>query len=190
MAPITIRRAIGVVKDQRSIGLAKVAGNVDPELEVLIVKATSRDDDVANEKYLREIILKTTCSRPCAEACVGLIYRRIDKTRDWIVVLKALMLLHRLVIDGDEAFKEEILYAFGKGGRMLNLLGFKDEAHSNSWDHMEFVRMYAMYLDEKINFIVSEKKNFVIRNWEGIESEFGGARRVQAYDVLIWLVVC
>ncbi|KAF2303831.1 hypothetical protein GH714_023673 [Hevea brasiliensis] len=49
MAPSTIRKAIGTVKDQTSIGIAKVASNMAPELEVAIVKATSHDDDPAND---------------------------------------------------------------------------------------------------------------------------------------------
>ncbi|RID66398.1 hypothetical protein BRARA_D01541 [Brassica rapa] len=43
MAP-SIRKAIGAVKDQTSIGIAKVASNTAPDLEVAIVKATRRDD--------------------------------------------------------------------------------------------------------------------------------------------------
>ncbi|KAI3827827.1 hypothetical protein L1987_01913 [Smallanthus sonchifolius] len=39
MAPTTLRKAIGAVKDQTSIGIAKVASNMAPELEVVIVKA-------------------------------------------------------------------------------------------------------------------------------------------------------
>ncbi|CAH2060997.1 unnamed protein product [Thlaspi arvense] len=56
MAP-SIRKAIGAVKDQTSIGIAKVASNVAPDLEVAIVKATSHDDDPASEKYRLELAL-------------------------------------------------------------------------------------------------------------------------------------
>jgi len=56
MAPTTIRKAIGVVKDQTSIRIAQVASNMAPEMEVAVVRATSHDDYPASEKYLREIL--------------------------------------------------------------------------------------------------------------------------------------
>ncbi|GFZ08350.1 epsin N-terminal homology (ENTH) domain-containing protein [Actinidia rufa] len=98
MAPSTIRKAIGAVKDQTSIGIAKVASNMAPDLEVAIVKATSHDDDPADEKYIREILHLTSYSRGYVSACVLAVSRRLGKTRDWIVALKSLVLVHRLIV--------------------------------------------------------------------------------------------
>ncbi|CAK9141272.1 unnamed protein product [Ilex paraguariensis] len=158
MATSTIRKAIGAVKDQTSISLAKVAGNVAPDLEVLIVKATTHDDEPADDKYIREILTLTSCSRGYVNACVFAISKRLGKTRDWIVALKALMLVHRLLVDGDPVLGLEIMYASRRGTRVLNMSGFRDEAHSNSWDHSAFVRAFAFYLDQKLEFLVYEKK--------------------------------
>ncbi|XP_050216766.1 probable clathrin assembly protein At4g32285 [Mercurialis annua] len=158
MAPSTIRKAIGTVKDQTSIGIAKVASNMAPELEVAIVKATSHDDDPANEKYIREILNLTSYSRGYVHACVAAVSKRLGKTRDWIVALKALMLVHRLLNEGDPLLQEEILYATRRGTRLLNMSDFRDEAHSSSWDHSAFVRTYAMYLDQKLELILFDHK--------------------------------
>ncbi|CAI9100831.1 OLC1v1038012C1 [Oldenlandia corymbosa var. corymbosa] len=158
MAPSTIRKAIGAVKDQTSISLAKVASNLAPDLEVLIVKATSHDDEPADEKYVREILNLMQYSRGYVNASVYAISKRLSKTRDWIVALKALMLVHRLLNDGDVVFAQEITYASRKGTRVLNMSDFRDEAHSNSWDHSGFVRTYALYLDQKLEFLVYERK--------------------------------
>ncbi|XP_059658155.1 probable clathrin assembly protein At4g32285 [Cornus florida] len=158
MAPSTIRKAIGVVKDQTSIGIAKVASNMAPELEVAIVKATSHDDDPADEKYAREILQMTSYSRGYVSACVALVSRRLGKTRDWIVALKTLMLVHRLLSDGDFIFQQEIMYATRRGTRLLNMSDFRDEAHSNSWDHSAFVRTYALYLDQRLELMLYERK--------------------------------
>lgn len=154
MAPSTIRKAIGAVKDQTSIGIAKVGSNMAPELEVAIVKATSHDDDPASEKYIREILHLTCCSRGYVTACVSSISKRLGKTRDWIVAIKCLMLIHRLLNDGDPVFHQEIMYATRRGTRLLNLSDFRDEAHSNSWDHSAFVRTYALYLDQRLEMMV------------------------------------
>lgn len=157
MAPSTIRKAIGAVKDQTSISIAKVAGNIAPDLEVLVVKATTHDEDPADEKYIREIITLTSYSRGYVGACVATISKRLSKTRDWIVALKALMLVHRVMVDGHPSFEEEMVYATRRGMRALNMSDFRDEAHSNSWDHSGFVRFYAAYLDEKVESVVFEK---------------------------------
>ncbi|KAJ7956724.1 Epsin N-terminal domain-containing protein / clathrin assembly protein-related [Quillaja saponaria] len=157
MASSSIRKAIGVVKDQTSISLAKVAGNLAPDLEVLVVKATSHDEVPADDKYIREIVDLTSYSRGYVNACVVTITKRLSKTRDWIVALKALMLLHRLLVYGHPIFEEEIVFATRRGMRILNMSDFRDEAHSNTY-HATFMRLYAMYLDEKIEFLVYEKK--------------------------------
>ncbi|KAJ8773968.1 hypothetical protein K2173_009399 [Erythroxylum novogranatense] len=174
MAPSTIRKAIGTVKDQTSIGIAKVASNSAPELEVAIVKATSHDDDPANEKYMREILNLTSYSRGYVHACVAAVSKRLGKTRDWIVALKALMLVHRLLNDGDLLFQEEILYATRRGTRLLNMSDFRDEAHSSSWDHSAFVRTYAMFLDQRLEMILFDRKGSGGGSAHGELEKYGG----------------
>ncbi|XP_019414851.1 PREDICTED: putative clathrin assembly protein At2g25430 [Lupinus angustifolius] len=158
MAPITIRNAIGAVKDHTSIGLAKVASNVAPGLEVAVVKATSHHDDLASEKYVREILNLMSYSRSYVHACVSAVSKRLAKTRDWIVALKALMLVHRLMNEGPVLFQEEILYARRRGTKLLNMSNFMDQAHSTSWDYSAFVRTYAMYLDQRLELMLFDRK--------------------------------
>ncbi|KAK7311880.1 hypothetical protein RJT34_10327 [Clitoria ternatea] len=130
-----------------------------PDLEVAIVKATSHDDDPASEKYIREILNLISYSRGYVHACVTAVSKRLGKTRDWIVALKALMLVHRLMNEGPPLFQEEILYATRRGTRLLNMSDFRDEAHSSSWDHSAFVRTYAMYLDQRLELMLFDRKN-------------------------------
>ncbi|XP_057416473.1 putative clathrin assembly protein At2g25430 [Lotus japonicus] len=158
MASSTIRKAIGVVKDQTSISIAKVAGNLAPDLEVLVVKATSHEEVPADDKYLREILSLTSSSRGYINACLVTISKRLGKTRDWIVAVKTLMLVHRLLVDGHPVFEEEIVHSTRRGIRILNMSDFRDEAHSSSWDHAGFVRVYALYLDEKVEFVAYQRK--------------------------------
>ncbi|XP_048620954.1 putative clathrin assembly protein At2g25430 isoform X1 [Brassica napus] len=163
MAP-SIRKAIGAVKDQTSIGIAKVSSNTAPDLEVAIVKATSHDDDPASEKHIRQILNLTSLSRGYVLPCVASVSRRLGKTRDWIVALKALTLVHRLLVEGVPLFQEEILLHStrrrrGVTTRMLNMSHFRDEAHSSSWDHSAFVRTYACYLDQMLELALFERKS-------------------------------
>ncbi|KAG5562834.1 hypothetical protein RHGRI_005531 [Rhododendron griersonianum] len=176
MAPSTIRKAIGAVKDQTSIGIAKVSSNMAPELEVAIVKATSHDDEPADDKYLREILHLTSYSRGYVAACVAAVSKRLGKTRDWIVALKTLILVHRLLADGDPVFHQEIMYATRRGTRLLNMSDFRDEAHSNSWDNSAFVRTYALFLDQKLELMLYERKQSGGGGGGGGELERYGSR--------------
>ncbi|XP_024155877.1 probable clathrin assembly protein At4g32285 [Rosa chinensis] len=82
------------------------------DLEVAIVKATSHEDELAGEKYIREILQLTSYSQGYVHTCVSTVSKRLGKTRDWIVALKALMLVHRLVNDGDPVFQDETLSSY------------------------------------------------------------------------------
>nr|XP_010911081.1 putative clathrin assembly protein At2g25430 [Elaeis guineensis] len=167
MAPSTIRKALGTVKDQTSIGLAKVSSNIAPDLDVAIVKATSHDDEPADGKYLREILSLTSYSRAYVSSCIATLSKRLGKTHNYIVALKCLLLVHRLLIDGDPGFQHEILYATRRGTRLLNMSDFRDDTHSNSWDHSAFVRTYALYLDQRLECMVYEQKQHGSGNGNG-----------------------
>uniref|UniRef100_A0A7N0ZSS0 ENTH domain-containing protein n=1 Tax=Kalanchoe fedtschenkoi TaxID=63787 RepID=A0A7N0ZSS0_KALFE len=155
---MALRKAIGTVKDQTSIGLAKVASNLAPDLEVAVVKATSHDEDPVDEKYVRAIASLISRSSGHVHACVAAVARRLSKTKDWVVALKSLILVHRLLCEGDPLFQQELMCFTRKGGRVLNMSGFRDEAHSNGFDHSAFVRTYAMYLDQKLELLMFERK--------------------------------
>lgn len=153
MAPSRIRKALGAVKDQTSIGLAKVgSSNAISDLDVAIVKATRHDELPAEEKYIREILSLTCYSRMYISSCVSSISKRLTKTRSWAVALKSLILLHRLLIEGDPAYEQEIFFATRRGTRLLNLSDFRDTSRSDSWDFSAFVRTFALYLDEHLEF--------------------------------------
>ncbi|KAM7482250.1 hypothetical protein LguiB_006833 [Lonicera macranthoides] len=153
MAPSKLRKAIGAVKDQTSISLAKVGGSTSlADLDVAIVKATRHEEYPAEERHIREILSLTVYSRAYVGACVSTISRRLNKTKNWVVALKAVMLIHRLLNDGDPAYEQEIFFATRRGTRLLNLSDFRDTSQNNSWDYSAFVRTYALYLDEQLEF--------------------------------------
>ncbi|KAK8949377.1 putative clathrin assembly protein [Platanthera zijinensis] len=154
MAPGKIRKALGAVKDQTSIGLAKVSSStVLSELEVAIVKATRHEEYPPEEKHVRDIISLTSFSRGNIATCVSLLSRRLGKTRSWAVGLKALILVHRLLADGDPAYEQEVFFATRRGTRMLNMADFRDAgSRLGGWDFSSFVRTYARYLDERLEY--------------------------------------
>ncbi|KAH0876486.1 hypothetical protein HID58_063880 [Brassica napus] len=154
MGSSKLKRAIGAVKDQTSVGLAKVNGRSASlsELDVAIVKATRHEEYPAEEKYIREILSLTSYSRNYINACVNTLSRRLNKTKCWTVALKTLILIQRLLAEGDKAYEQEIFFATRRGTRLLNMSDFRDVSRSNSWDYSAFVRTYALYLDERLDF--------------------------------------
>ena len=62
---IKLRNAIGALKDQTSISLAKVSSTGIPDLDVAILKATSHEEVPMEEKYVQEVLHLTSYSPPC-----------------------------------------------------------------------------------------------------------------------------
>ncbi|XP_064942036.1 putative clathrin assembly protein At1g03050 isoform X3 [Musa acuminata AAA Group] len=153
MAPSRIRKALGAVKDQTSIGLAKVSSSATlSDLDVAIVKATRHNELPAKEKHILEILSLMCYSRAYVGACVSSLSRRLGKTRSWTVALKTLILIHRLLVEGDPAYEREIFFATRCGSRMLNMSHFRDSSGSDAWDFSAFVRTFALYLDERLDY--------------------------------------
>ncbi|CAL1385495.1 unnamed protein product [Linum trigynum] len=178
MGPSKLRRAVGAVKDQASISLAKVNNSSSlSDLEVAIVKATRHEEYPAEERHIREILSLTSYSRSYISACVSTLSRRLNKTKNWTVALKTLMLIQRLLNEGDPAYEQEIFFATRRGTRILNLSDFVD-SRSESWDYSAFVRTYALYLDEKLEFRMvgrrGKRSAFALEEDEEEEEERGG----------------
>ncbi|BFG19736.1 hypothetical protein CerSpe_060100 [Prunus speciosa] len=170
MTSSKFRRALGAVKDQTSIGLAKVGSSTSlADLDVAIVKASRHEEYPTEEKYIREILSLTCYSRAYISACVNTISRRLNKTKNWIVALKTLMLVQRLLSEGDPAYEQEIFFSTRRGTRFLNMSDFRDASTSNSWDYSAFVRTYALYLDERLEFRMQSRRGK--RSAFGIDEE-------------------
>ncbi|KAF7833017.1 clathrin coat assembly protein AP180 [Senna tora] len=150
-----LRKAIGLVKDQTSISLAKVSNAAN--LEVSILKATTHDEIRMENRYVNEIVKLVSSNKVYAAACAQSIGKRIGRTRNWVVALKSLMLVLRIFQDGDPYFPREIFHAMKRGAKILNLSSFKDDSTSNSWDYTAFVRTFALYLDERLDCFLTGK---------------------------------
>ncbi|OIV96215.1 hypothetical protein TanjilG_14892 [Lupinus angustifolius] len=159
MPPSSLRRAIGAVKDQTSIGLAKVGSSTSlADLDVAIVKATRHDEYPSDEKHIREILSLTCYSRAFISSCVNTLSRRLNKTRSWTVALKTLVLIQRLLAEGDPAYEQEIFFSTRRGTRLLNMSDFRDNSKVGSWDFSAFARTYALYLDEKLEYRMQSRR--------------------------------
>ncbi|XP_027909177.1 putative clathrin assembly protein At2g01600 isoform X2 [Vigna unguiculata] len=144
------RKAYGALKDTTKVGLAHVNSDY-AELEVAVVKATNHVECPPKERHLRKILLATSAVRPRADVacCIHALSRRLAKTRNWTVALKTLIVIHRLLREGDPTLREEFLN-FSERGRILQLSNFRDDSSPIAWDCSAWVRTYALYLEERL----------------------------------------
>ncbi|KAK7319145.1 hypothetical protein RJT34_03863 [Clitoria ternatea] len=145
------RRAYGAIKDTTKVGLAHVNSDY-ADLDVAIVKATNHVECPPKERHLRKILFATSTVRPRADVayCIHALSRRLAKTRNWTVALKTLIVIHRLLREGDPTFREELLN-FSQRGRILQLQNFKDDSSPIAWDCSAWVRTYALFLEERLD---------------------------------------
>lgn len=146
----TWRKAYGALKDSTKVGLAHVNSDY-AELDVALVKATNHVECPPKERHLRKIAIATSAVRPRADVayCIHALARRLAKTHNWTVALKTLIVIHRLLREGDPTFREELL-AFSLRGRILQLSNFKDDSSPIAWDCSAWVRTYALFLEERL----------------------------------------
>ncbi|KAE9595415.1 hypothetical protein Lal_00031276 [Lupinus albus] len=144
------RKAYGALKDTTKVGLAHVNSDY-ADLDVAIVKATNHVECPPKDRHLRKIHFATSAIRPRADVvyCIHSLARRLAKTRNWTVALKALIVIHRLLREGDPTFREELLN-FSQRGRILQLSNFKDDSSPIAWDCSAWVRTYASFLEERL----------------------------------------
>lgn len=172
-------KAIKIVKDQTSIRRAKHGHKASlADLDVAILKATSHDETPADEHLMIEILTLTDDSPLYVASCVNTISRRLSKTRNWIVALKTLMLVQRLLHDGGPSYEQEIFFATRRGTRLLNMSDFRDALKSSTWDYAAFVRAYALFLDEQLEYKMEGKKGIreFSRDLEQQEFLMGGSK--------------
>ncbi|CAH8353804.1 unnamed protein product [Eruca vesicaria subsp. sativa] len=146
----SFRRAYGALKDTTKVGLVRVNSDY-ADIEVAIVKATNHVECPPKDRHLTKIFIATSATRPRADVayCIHTLSRRLHKTRNWTVALKSLLVLHRLVREGDPTFREELLN-FSRKGRFLQLSNFKDDSSTAAWDCSVWVRAYALFLEERL----------------------------------------
>ncbi|KAI4379079.1 hypothetical protein MLD38_005418 [Melastoma candidum] len=146
----TWRKAYGALKDSTKVGLAHVNSDY-ADLDVAIVKATNHVECPPKERHLRKIAIATSAVRPRADVayCIHALASRLSKTHNWTVAMKSLIVIHRLLREGDPTFREEIL-GFSQRGRILQLSNFKDDSSPIAWDCSAWVRAYALFLEERL----------------------------------------
>lgn len=93
---------VNKLKDRAAVAAANFSGETS-ETEIAVVKATSHVPGAPKEKHVVRLISFTHQSQTAAKEILKPLEKRL-KEGDGVVVLKSLILLHRLVREGDNAF--------------------------------------------------------------------------------------
>ncbi|XP_071694393.1 putative clathrin assembly protein At5g57200 [Rutidosis leptorrhynchoides] len=144
------RRAFGAIKDSTTVSLAKVSSDFK-NIDIAIVKATNHEECPPKDLHVRRIIVATSFSAPRADVgyCIHTLSKRLTKTKNWIVAGKTLMVLHRILREGDPSFREELLI-YARRKKIFQIPEFRDESSLLACDCSSWIRNYATYLEERM----------------------------------------
>mmetsp|Transcript_37041 Transcript_37041/g.59986 ORF Transcript_37041/g.59986 Transcript_37041/m.59986 type:complete len:667 (-) Transcript_37041:726-2726(-) len=112
------------------------------DIDKAVVKATNRKLKLPKEKHVRTILLK---ARSPPE--VGLLFKTLAKRlheKEYLTVLKALIVLHRTMQAGSRAFIEEC----AANRHYFHLQSYVDKTNAEARDQTLFIRQYGKYLEE------------------------------------------
>ncbi|EOA12406.1 hypothetical protein CARUB_v10027557mg [Capsella rubella] len=146
----SFRKAYGALKDTTTVGLAKVNSEFK-DLDIAIVKATNHVESPPKERHVRKIFSATSVIQPRADVayCIHALSKRLSKTRNWVVAMKVLIVIHRTLREGDPTFREELLN-YSHRRHILRISNFKDDTSPLAWDCSAWVRTYALFLEERL----------------------------------------
>ncbi|XP_077231727.1 ENTH/ANTH/VHS superfamily protein [Tasmannia lanceolata] len=183
-----LRLALGSVKDHAAIGKAMISsGDIFSNIEIAIVRATGHDNSPIDEKYVHEILFLVSNSPGSVAFLADKISRRLSKTRDRIVTLKTLLLVHRLMRGGDRNFEQDLRNARLSCDLRLNLYWFS----KNSDILIIFLNNYVAFIEERMEWVINqagklepimpERSGFRIHREKSIEIVFYRLPRCQAF---------
>ncbi|KAL2481831.1 putative clathrin assembly protein [Abeliophyllum distichum] len=187
----SFRKAYGALKDSTTVGLAKVNSEFK-DLDIAIVKATNHVECPPKERHVRKIFSATSVARPRADVayCIHALSRRLAKTRNWIVAMKTLIVIHRALREGDPTFREELLN-YSHRGHIFQISNFKDESSPLAWDCSAWVRTYALFLEERLECFRTLKYDIeserLTKSVPGISKVHSRTRLLNAEELLAQL---
>lgn len=165
-----LRLALGSVKDHASIGIAMINnrdGKGLSDIEIAVLRATGHDNVPIEDKYMHEILFLVSNSPGSTPFLAERISRRLCKTRDRVVALKTLLLIHRLLRGGNRSFEKELRSAYVSGHLQMSSHWFQ---RINSDFSLCFLHKYAAYLEERVGWVINQAGKLEPVMSKGLES--------------------
>ncbi|XP_018118920.1 clathrin coat assembly protein AP180 isoform X3 [Xenopus laevis] len=109
-----------------------------------VCKATTHEVMGPKKKHLEYLIQATNETNVNIPQMADTLFERATNS-SWVVVFKALITTHHLMVHGNERF---IQYLASRN-TLFNLSNFLDKSGSHGYDMSTFIRRYSRYLNEK-----------------------------------------
>ncbi|KAM7273573.1 hypothetical protein ACFE04_028237 [Oxalis oulophora] len=153
-----LRLALGSVKDHASIGKAMLYNynNSDgfSNIEIAVVRATGHDHGSIDDQHMHEILFLVSNSPGSIPFLADRISRRLGKTRDPLVALKTLLLIHRLLRGGNRYFEQQLRTSFVSGHLQLSTTWWFPMVSSDPF--ILFLHKYSSYLEERMGWVINQ----------------------------------
>ncbi|XP_039476038.1 clathrin coat assembly protein AP180 isoform X4 [Oreochromis aureus] len=109
-----------------------------------VCKATTHEQTAPKKKHLEYLIQATQETNVNVPQMADTLIERAGNA-SWVVVFKALITTHHLMVHGNERF----LQFLASRNTLFNLSNFLDRTGSHGLDMSTFIRRYSRYLNEK-----------------------------------------
>ncbi|XP_035384023.1 clathrin coat assembly protein AP180 isoform X2 [Electrophorus electricus] len=119
-------------------------GLTGSEVARAVCKATTHEVMAPKKKHLEYLIQATQESNVNIPQMADTLFERAGNA-SWIVVFKALVTTHHLMVHGNERF----IQFLASRNTLFNLSNFLDKTGSHGYDMSTFIRRYSRYLNEK-----------------------------------------
>ncbi|GAA6087949.1 clathrin coat assembly protein AP180 isoform X4 [Tachysurus ichikawai] len=114
------------------------------EVARAVCKATTHEVMAPKKKHLEYLIQATQETNVNIPQMADTLFERAGNA-SWIVVFKALVTTHHLMVNGNERF----IQFLASRNTLFNLSNFLDKTGSHGYDMSTFIRRYSRYLNEK-----------------------------------------
>ncbi|XP_019124739.1 clathrin coat assembly protein AP180 isoform X2 [Larimichthys crocea] len=114
------------------------------EVSRAVCKATTHEQTPPKKKHMEYLIQATQETNVNVPQMADTLMERAGNA-SWVVVFKALITTHHLMVHGNERFMQFL----ASRNTLFNLSNFLDKTGSHGYDMSTFIRRYSRYLNEK-----------------------------------------
>jgi len=148
------RKIVGALKDAGNIGYAKLNSKA-ADIDIAVLKCSRHNDIPPEEKHVLTALAATESSEllPHLRRVVRM---RLSRTKNWMVTLKTLALIHRLLRDGRgqiPIFTDEDKPQYSSNKDLLASMSehFKDGSSPLAIECSGWIRKYSSYLTRRLH---------------------------------------
>ncbi|XVE70316.1 hypothetical protein DITRI_Ditri10aG0062600 [Diplodiscus trichospermus] len=135
------------------------------DIEIAVLRATGHDNGPVEDKYMHEILFLVSNSPGSIPFLAEKISCRLYKTRDRLVALKTLSLIHCLFRGGNRCFEQELRGAHVSGHLQISTHCFRKNLDSSC----SFLHSYAAYLEERVGWAINQAGKLEPVMFNGVE---------------------